>query len=126
MVINSGKLEYFQFMADPFNYKLTNPRQPDSFPYVIWVQGGILFGCDQYGYIYKYASTGLIGPVQGLKALDAPGPTPVVASDGPWNVGGGGNIPTAVQVINGIAYIANYDRHSTYIYDGNLTFNLGK
>lgn len=124
VAINSGKLEYFQMMADPLNFKLQNPRQPDSFPYVIWVQNGVLFGCDQYGYIYKYASTGVIIQVQGLKALDAPGPTPVVASDGPWNVGGDGNIPTAVQVINGIAYIANYERHSTYTYDGNITFNL--
>lgn len=128
-VISSGKLEYFALVADPLNFKLIDPRLPDSFPYAIWTQGGALIGCDQYGYIYQYGTKLISGQfVHGLKGFNTPtvpGPSlPVVASDGPWNTGTGGNIPSAVQVINGVAYIANYSRTSTYTYDGLYGFNF--
>lgn len=130
VVVSSGKLEYFALVADPLNFfGLINPRLPDSFPYAIWVQNGAYIGCDQYGYIYQYGTTFVGGNfVHGLIAFNTPTipgpPIPVMASDGPWSTGSGGNIPSAVQVINGIAYIANYSRTSTYTYDGLYAFNF--
>jgi len=120
-----GVLAYSNLVADPARF-IFGGRNPDSFPYIIFEMNGQLYAIDQYGYVYVYLNQAT--PTSATPALFRPfntpilphGSVPVVASDGPW----ASQPPTAVKVINGIAYIANYARHSTYTYDGAYAFTL--
>lgn len=133
VVVSSGALKYFNFVADPVRFRFIpfiTTMGLESFPYQIFELAGTLYALDQYGYAYRYVNTTnptSILPAQftvvTTPAIPGP-PVPVLASDGPWNLGTGGNIPTAVQVINGIAYIAVYSRNTTYTYDGNFVYNV--
>lgn len=138
VVISSGKLEYLNFVADPFRFGWnqidptfvgtpTNPPPPsDSFPYLLFEWQGNILAVDQYGYIYGYANRDALIPGQVSSFYPIingsfPGPyNYIVASDGPWAVGVATNIPTAAQIINGIAYIAVASRNSIYTFDGTL------
>lgn len=125
VVVSSGALKYFNFVADPVRFRFVpfiTTMGLESFPYLIFELTGTLYAVDQYGYIYSYQNTPnptTILPAQ-FTVLTTPAipgpPVAVLASDGPWNLGTGGNIPTAVQVVNGLAYIANYSRHTTYVF----------
>lgn len=124
LIIVDNVLSQFNLVADPLNFIFVG-RQADSFPYIIWELNGALLACDQYGYIYVYqrAFTPVVSKWVGLNTPVIPGPSlPVVAADGPWSIGSGGNPPTAVQVINGQTYIANFSRNSIYVFDGNFAF----
>lgn len=134
VVVSSGKLEYLNFVADPRRLRWTqidplqvpvptnSPPPGDSFPYLLFELAGQIYGVDQYGYIYIYTNrdnlpftTSSFYPVV---TGGFPGPDIyVIASDGPWSPG---NAPTAVQVVNGIAYIAVASRTSIYTFDGAL------
>lgn len=76
------------------------PYVDNAYPNLIFELGGGLYAVDQFGYLYAYVP-GSGEFIQGS-----------TASDGPWS----GNICTAVQVINGVAYIANYSRGSIYTF----------
>lgn len=133
VVVSSGALKYFNFVADPVRFRFVpfiTTMGAESFPYQIFELTGTLYALDQYGYVYQYFNTPnptTILPAQFtvVTTPSIPGPAvPVLASDGPWNLSTGGNIPTAVQVVNGIAYIAVYSRNTTYTYDGNFVYNV--
>lgn len=138
VVISSGKLEYLNFVADPFRFGWnqidplqvgtpTNPAPPsDSFPYLLFEYSGQIYGADQYGYIYIYWNRDNLIPTfvsSFYPVITGTFPGPylyVVASDGPWTPGVTSNIPTAAQVINGIVYISVASRDSIYTFDGTL------
>jgi len=98
-------------VADPTKFTFV-PFLPTSQIYQIFELNGALWAVDQFGYIYGYQV--IISPFSFNEQHQT--------SDAPW--AGSGNIPTAVQIVNGVAYIAVYSRQSIYTFDG-TTYALG-
>ena len=106
-VINAGFNEGYK------NYQWTHPVVSDSYCVLIWALAGSLYAIDQYGYLYVC----LFGPLPNTGTAFTPvlNPiNPVGAADGPWLAN---QPPSAVQIINGVAYISNFTRGKTYSYD---------
>lgn len=136
VVISSGKLEYLNFVADQFRFTwnvvafggttpINAPPPAGAFPYLLFEFAGEIWAVDQFGYIYNYENVDNLipGDKSGFyPATSGSFPTVsyIIASDGPWVVGATSNIPTAAQVINGVAYIAVASRNSIYTFDGTL------
>lgn len=83
------------------------PIAPNVLPVLFWVQNQVIYTVDQASNIYF-----LSGGVFTFVTTVAGGPLSIL------------NPPSAVIVINGIAYISNYNLHSIYTFDGVVTFAL--
>lgn len=102
VVAIDGALCYTNMIADPTRFLFVQ-GSANAYLAIIFEYTGLLFGLDQFGGLYTYDN------VAGKFNQS------IVASDGPWVTA---SPPTAVQIVNGTAYIANFGRNSIYQYDG--------
>jgi hypothetical protein len=75
----------------------------NSYPVLLWVQNQVIFAIDQFGFIYY---------LEGVAFVNDPIAAPPFPGT-PW-----ASPPSAVQVINGTAYISNYGLNSIFSFDG--------
>jgi len=99
------------------NAALTNPAwsadATNSYPVLIFELGGDAYAVDQFGqmYIMRAGNAGYLQWFPFTSGL--PSHIKCKAPDYPWT-----NPPTAVRVVNGIAYIANFGNQSIYTFNG--------
>lgn len=104
-------------VADPNRFLFTPQAPGVEVVVALFELGGILYAVSNIGHMYKYQTTTMPNNFAPLTN----------ATDSPW-------VPRsvcAVQVINGIAYIAAFDRNTIYTFDGTTfavasTYTAGK
>lgn len=107
VVAFNNALSSIALVADPNNFKFTPVNL--NVPLLLFFSlGAQLYGIDFQGYIYVYSRG------TGLFTSWVPTFPPTPPSDGIWTTGW----PSAVIVVDGVAYISNWSRHSIYRFDG--------
>lgn len=118
-IIIDGVLCALFLGSDNRSFRFT-PAIAGSYIAQLFGLNSAIYGVDQFGYIYYLA----VGGSPTFGSLFTPllnAGVKVLASDGPWAAN---QPPTATQVVNSNAYVSNFARQTTYVFDGNVTFTV--